>query len=251
MRPLFLLILLLYAYSPCESQNTDNHCRDIVRLRSGSTLQGKILSYSPEGELLIHTSNNLDMHIPSSNIRWTKQKCPSVHRDSVFVIGDSFRERGWYHFTRLEFLPGKDGIGYGVQHSSGFKFNRFVSAGAGIAAEEFEIDNSGASTYPVFGEIRSFLLARKISPFYALGFGYGFSAKTGINNRIVDGPAYHWKGGWLFQSEFGYRIGAHAMVQFGIRLQRKTLYWKQFWSGTTGKDDMLYKRFEIGLGLLI
>lgn len=251
MKRLLLLICLLPAFN-CLAQNTRVKCRDIVKLHAGVVLEGTILHYDPDTELVIHTRNQLVMHIPSNNVRKIVQKCRTIKvRDSVPATLEAFRERGWYHFTRFETLPGRNAFGFGLQHSSGFKFNRMASLGIGVGAEELNGANSEVSTYPVFGEFRGYLLARKTTPYYAIAFGHGFSSKLVTDQRFLDGPLRSWKGGPMLQSEIGCRLGSHAMIQFGIRFQKTTLYWQQFWGGISGKDVTWHKRYEIVFGLLI
>lgn len=227
-------------------------CQDIIYLEGGSVFRGTMTQYDPAGMLSIVTWNGINMQVPSNTVKRIVQECQqprSVRGERQY----RFKETGWYHNSRAAMLFGDVENGYSLQHSSGYKVNRFLSFGAGIGLENYA-PGTDPVIAPLFIEIRGYLTKQKITPFYAIGFGQAYIAKQqqsytwwGGENNIQN-----WRGGKLFQGQVGYRIGNNFMTFIGIRLQHLELDWdNSVWSGGYGTDKHLKKRIEFGVGLLL
>ncbi len=243
-----VIVLLLFASTIC-AQTQKGDCQDVVYLKGGSVLRGTILEYNADSNLVMNSWSGARLQVPAINVKRIVQKCKG--RGTAFSERPySFKETGWYHATRFMVLAGQSGTGIGFQHSSGFKINRYAGIGLGIGLENFGPYDGVTATYPIFIELRGYLLPKKITPFYAIGTGIGL-AKKYTDNSTWEGGSERWKGGWMAQGQIGYRIGNNAFVYLGIRLQHKTRYWSNDWWGMTGTDRILHKRLEIGIGLLL
>lgn len=243
---LFFLMLGLAA----GAQQPEPDCSDWIYLKNGSVFKGSIVAYTPGAEMQFKTWNGIDLRLDDQNIRKVVQRCKEdgTHAPRPY----SFKETGWYHNTRLGLLGGVDyyeypRTGFLIQHSSGYQWNRWLGAGIGIGAEVFN-PGDDAGTYPLFAEVRGYLRANKISPFYAAGAGWGFSNK--YSNVQNWGENSRYKGGFMAQLQLGYRFGNHVTVHTGIRLQQKKREWSSIWSSDQGTDRILHRRFELGFGLL-
>jgi len=242
-----LLFLLLLAAIPCFAQQKEN-CYDVVYLRNGSILRGKIAEYNLGGDLAMTTWNGAQMRFPSSNVKKIKQHCRNEDRTPLSQRPYSFRESGWYHCSRAEIMISQNGVGLGLQHSSGLKINRWLGLGLGVGIENLTLWNDDIDSYPVFGEVRGYFLPRNISPFYAFGAGWGFVGKRDDFSDF-NGFVNKWQGGGMAQGQIGYRIGNHCTVHVGLRFQRKTRIWRSW--NVEGEDSILQKRFEMGVGILL
>jgi hypothetical protein len=234
------------------SQEKKADCQDVVYLKGRSVFRGTITEYKTDGYLVMTTWSGGQIQVPAINVNRIVQKCKEdkpVGASSPRPAY-SFEETGWYHATRMSVLFGSSGIGAGVQHSSGIKINRLIGIGIGAGLENFDPFDAGVTTFPIFAEMRGYFLPKSISPFYAVGVGYGISGNSKDDGRN-DGAINQWRGGYLLQGHLGYRIGNHGFIQLGIRLQHKTRRWENIWSGVTGVDQLLYKRLDIGFGLLL
>jgi hypothetical protein len=245
-----LIFSLLGVTSLGVAQQKEEKCRDVIHLRDGSIWQGKIAEYQPDGELVLNTWSGLTMHLPASNVKRIEQKCAGDHRPRLSLLQRpySFRERGLYHATRLLTLTGESGFGLGLQHSSGLKINRLLGVGIGTGVEVFTPGEDDPSTYPLFLEARGYLSPSNLTPFYAIGGGWAFADK-GQNSS--DWGEQRWEGGWMAQGQIGYRVGNHFICHVGVRLQRKTYHWEQPWWGGRGRNEILHKRLEVGIGILL
>lgn len=232
------------------SAQTDN-CHDNVYLKDGSLLKGKITAYDQAGELVMTTWSGIEMHIPTSGVRKIMQRCKDdPRRMRLSASPYSFSEKGWYHATRGTVLTGASVTGFSLQHSSGLMLNRLIGLGVGTGIEQFNTAYNSPASYPVFAELRGYLLKKNVTPFYAAGAGYSWMPRE--NRDILDGNNSLWKGGYLFQAQIGYRIGNYFTVHGGIRVQRMTEQWISSWqSSFYGTNTYLNKRFELGIGLLL
>jgi len=241
-----ITILILFSFSTAGLAQQKETCRDVVYLTNGSVFRGKIIEYQHDGELIMESWSGGQMRLAALNVKKITQKCHDEKHVPWHKRAYTFRESGWYHATRAEAIWGQQGIGYGLQHSSGVQFNRLLGVGIGAGIENLTPKTNDISTYPVFVEARGYLSPKYISPFYAFGFGWAFAGKE---NDFFNGLDQDWSGGWMSQWQVGYRLGNNLTLHGGLRLQRKTRNW-QGWRGEQRVDKIRQRRFEFGLGIL-
>lgn len=248
-----LLLVNFLAITPAFSQANKDGCQDVVYLKDKSILRGKITEYKKDGDLVLQTWAGAEIRVSATEVKRMVQKCPDEKVATFNGISGpyTFKEHGWYGATKLAVLPGADGLGFSIQQSAGYKFKRLLQTGIGAGFENFDPWGKGVPTYPIFAEVRGYLLPRNITPFYAIGVGYGISQKKDLEATYVDGPEKHWRGGWMAQGQVGYRIGNQAFFHLGIRLQQKTHTLNYTFGGNyTTIEHILHKRFDIGFGIL-
>ena len=247
-----LIICFLFTLSVARSQDNTESCQDVIHLKGGSVFRGKILEYTEGGEVVFTSWSGARMQFSSSNIKRIVQKCKEDKAAFVPIWKQpyAFNETGWYSTARIYALPGASGLGLGLQFSSGLKLNRLLSMGLGFGMENFNPGNNSPTTFPLFAVLRGYFMENNVSPFYSVGMGYGFSKETAGN--VDEWPnVSSWKGGWMAQGGLGYRIGNHFTCQIGIRFQHRTRSWESLaWGNLNGKDNILHKRFDVGLGIL-
>jgi hypothetical protein len=252
MKTLFALFVfsLLFFAAPLLAQQNDADCTDIVYLKEGSELRGKIVASDSAGNFVMTTWNGVKMTFSQENLRRIVQKCKEEKRQANPY---DFKEHGLYNATRFGTLIGQtyygeNAVGYTLYHSVGWMFNRWVGAGIGGGAEIFSPDGNEVSTYPLFAEVRGYFQAKNVTPFYAVGGGWAF---TGNSDEQSWGYTENWKGGWLAKVQIGYRMGNHFTLHGGISLQKKTRDWQSVWGGEWGQDRILHKRLELGIGVIL
>ena len=254
MKSIYLLCCCFILAAGLKAQDTPD-CTDWLYLKNGSVFSGTIQSYTPGAEIHFKTWNNLDLRFDDSNVKRIVQRCKETGTGNAAQpkVYD-FKERGWYHHTRLTFLPGRTygyyggSMGIALQHSSGYQWNRWFGTGLGIGGEVFNLDGDVA-TYPIYAEIRGYLTAKRTAPYYAVSAGWAFADNSGDQQRTW-GQTSHYKGGFMGDVQIGYRIGNHFTIHTGLRLQRKTRDWASLWNAENGTDRILHRRLELGFGLL-
>ena len=253
--PLLLLALFFGQIQHLIAQNEpDNKCYDKLILRSGSQFVGELKEILPGDSILFRTWNGVDLRISNKVVRKTVQHCTGMAKKTRTDRVYSFREHGLYNHTRISALLGQNwsgdaALGFSMQHSFGWQFNRLLGAGLGLGVEIYEPFNADIPTYPVFAEMRGYLFAKPVTPFYTLGAGWGIAGRSA---PFITDTNENWKGGWMAQAEFGYRINNHFTIQVGLHFQHKTRDWSSNWSVFEhGTDQILHKRLEIGFGLIL
>lgn len=228
-------------------------CHDILVLKDWSRMRGHLEAYAPGDSIRFRSVSGILLVLPPGSIRRIIQRCPGQNGGNPYT----FREKGWYHHTRSGMLPGqtyfaRNALGMFLHHSSGWKFNRWLSAGLGAGFELFDLGRgSDAATYPIFAELGGYLLDRRLTPYYSIAAGWAFTgnARQGDRWNYMD----TWNGGWMAQASVGYRLGNHLILQTGLRLQRKDREWTSVWGPENGQgiDRILQKRLLLGVGVLL
>ncbi len=246
----FLIFNFLFPFaSPLAQQNTPD-CTDIVYLKGGTVLQGKIIESDSAGNFVMATWNGVEMTFAKENVQRIVQKCKKEKRPPKIY---DFKETGLYNATRFGVLVGQtyygeNSVGFTIYHSVGWMFNRWLGAGIGGGAEIFSPDGNEVATYPLFAEVRGYFQAKNVTPFYTVGGGWAFAGK---NSESSWGYNENWQGGWLAKVQIGYRFGNNFTLQGGLSLQNKTRDWQSVWGGEWGQDRILHKRLELGIGIIL
>lgn len=255
MRVILLHILWLIP-SFLLAQTPDEGCIDIVYMRDGSLYRGQLLERPIDGSpWVIRTWSGITMQLPARMVRRVVQRCPDSGMRAALPKIYHFRERGWYNATTIAAMAGQHwdnstALGVSLHNSAGYAFSRPFAVGLGFGVDVFYPyqEPLNIATYPVYAELRGYLMARRVTPFYAVGGGWGFAGRK-TENRW--GYQDDWQGGWFGQAMLGYRLGNHFTIQGGLHFQRQTRAWNSIWDLSYGEDRILYRRFVLGFGLLI
>ena len=245
-------IVLLYIFCIgffIEGMGQDNpsHWIDVVYLRDGSVLKGRILEYDYETEMRFEFSTGAQVVLAHSKIRSIRQELLNKGRVQKTY---QFKERGFYNATDLIILAvderTDDQAAAGLSSSFGFQFRRSIGAGIGFAVHNFSIGGN-EMIYALYGEARGYLNKKNVSPFYAAHAGYGFAAN---DDQLVSS-----RGGIYLAPSFGYRMGAAEHVNFTLSLgwnfQRASFTYRgNNWINETIEQRIQYKRFFVKAGLL-
>lgn len=240
----------------------DEVVMDVVYLKDGSVLKGKIQEYKQDEYLVILLTSGTKLTVWEEEINRIRQQLPGEE----LPIGSSaqsrkekrkarrntyaFQEKGWYNVTYLASYNGRvEGeyeMGLGIQNTFGYQFNRFFGLGVGISLDAQSLDGS-ETLYPVFVEFRGYFTKTVKAPYYSLSGGYSFAFKN-KNQDIAEA-----EGGYLIHPAIGYRLGADAetnvLIDIGYRFQKASF------TREVPFDDKLvkqvdYRRFSIRLGLI-
>ncbi len=239
-----LMLMLLCGTGLALGQSFPTAC-DVVRLKDGFRLHGQIIGTKGEGTLLVlRTYGGQELDIAFHRVKSIRQRCADEKPYS-------FRERGWYHHTRLGFLWGQTHEGdlplsFQFQHSSGWMFHRSFGIGVGTGLDFFEFSDCRPMVIPFFIELRSYLLARSGSPFLALGGGIGVNVLRCKEETF--GRLYQ-PSGRMAQVLLGYRLNNRLILHSGLRWQHSELVESTGWWGTLQRT-MWYWRFMTSVGWL-
>ena len=226
---------------------------DVIYLKDGSEFRGELLEYQPTYIKI--------KALGGKKIVFERTEVEKIIQEPIQIVSKgnkksyAFKEQGLYQAVFASFLPGtaawNDDFaeGFGFRGVVGKQWNRWIGTGIGLGIENY-YPTQGETVYPLFLELRGYLAAQNVAPYYTLAGGYSFTIKN-EEAGIVDA-----KGGYLLHPAVGLRFGGSAKTNFtldvGIQLQKATFTrGGNTWRGAeTQEYQMLYKRLAIRLGML-
>lgn len=248
-----MLLLATSALSGQLDSTITAKTTDVVWLKDGSKLQGKIIKWDLHRGMEFQLVTGATLQIPKGDIKKVTQDMPfngdQRNYDNQYVHQPrpyAFREVGWYH-TTSGFVNTSINGGAGIHHAMGYRFSRYLGLGLGIGIESNDLDRA-RNIIPVYAELRGFLMPKKITPYYALKLGYGFALRDALAGTIEA------KGGIHISPEVGIRFGGRDVnYYFGLeyKLQNAEFTSNDWWTGAgTSTDRISYRRFELRTGIL-
>ena len=196
---------------------TSSGQQEVVKLKNGHQVRGKIVQYAPLDSLVIQEDDGTLRTIYWDRIKQiTKEKWqPQQTMGSSFTPGKG-PQKGYRGFVDLEYYLHIDALSedhYGLSTAHGYQFTPylFVGAGAGMKIshkkhyESFKFRSKKKDFYmfPVFADVRFDLLKNRFSPYLDCRVGYTLGNK-----------AY----GMMFNPSLGCRIGLSNRLSLNASL---------------------------------
>jgi hypothetical protein len=251
-----LLIVILLTFPLLITAQTGNS--DVIYLKNGSILRGKIISISESQSLTLQLAEDtVRMKIPETMIKKIIQEAPktSAPRGQRLPKPYEFSEKGFYKTIYAGLNPGAysqnnwsntRSLGFNASASFGYQFNRWYGVGLGAGVENYYFDHN---LFPVFVETKGYWQKKNISPYHSLAVGYAFA-------NAADAQSV--KGNLFVHPAVGYRFGASTSINFfadlGLRIQEVSRSYQitQWWDGRTIQytEDWLYKRLTFRFGII-
>ncbi|MEQ8552347.1 MAG: hypothetical protein RIC06_02040 [Cyclobacteriaceae bacterium] len=175
-------------------------------------------------------------HDRIENIQFHKMKRPVVKsKDRSF----SGVEPGYYHTIGLGSSFGNSNPGLSLNLVNGYMFNPYLGAGIGIGFEALE----DISTFPVYVELKGYIMQRWLAPFYFFRPGYGFlnTAYTSFENTKEVGGIY-WQAGVGYQFNFSESAVAISICSMGQDAKVTYTYPEWWWTDDTVITEKRMKR---------
>ncbi len=249
-----LLLLLLAAWNPVLAQAPST---DVVKKKDGSTLTGKILSYSPGKTLRLEQPEGQVLEISDSEIAKIQQGIPvDAERQKSFESKQPLpkkvaKTRGLYAVSMLSFAAGSSdngdlSLGAGFHQVVGYRFHKMFGIGAGFGVDNYS--RRGETVYPFFGEVRCFLPSKKPNGnLYALvagGYSLAFARKTLDITKAEGGPMGH--------AAIGYRAatteGIDILIDIGPKFQRAS-FSRKLYNGDLEERNIDFQRIIVRVGI--
>jgi hypothetical protein len=160
--------------------------------------------------------------------------------------------------TRPDYCPycdevvssGENNFSLGIKTVHGWRFSRWLFTGVGAGVERYLFHRQTFA--PVFLQLQSEFLKRKITPFVTSEIGYSFLAQEWKDSNIKYLKSM---GGIYFGATAGVRIYMLSKGSFffhaGYVLHRSSSEWQyQYSDRLTYKIDRFYQRLNVGLGTI-
>ena len=248
-RIIVFAILIVTAWS-LQAQERFHY--DVIYLKNGSEFRGELLDYQPDfvklralGGKVITFQQKEIKKIVQEPING-KRRTPKPYQ---------FKEKGVYKALFGNINAGtfawrdESTFGLGFKGLVGYQWNRWLGTGIGLGVENYYL-NQGETVYPLFAEVRGYLVPENIAPYYSISGGYSFTIKN-EEAGIIDA-----NGGWMIHPAFGIRWGGSSKVNFtvdaGVQLQKATFVRGiNPWGGPDIQENrMTYHRLAIRFGML-
>ncbi len=225
--------------SPAEdATQTQQESLDRVKviLKSGTVLYGELISYDPEVGLLVQVKGQ-DLFIKEEKLKKFVTLTSSQKR--LFV---PLQTKKFYFRTNFGILSNTNGTGSTLNISGLYQFNPYFAAGVGVGVDNYYF-NEQHNIFPVFTEIKTYLMDKKAAPFVSLKTGYSFNRRHRDSGQLVA------RGGLFVNPTFGYRFGTRGLIfdMYGGYRFQNAYYEKAGWAFST--QEITWRRIELGMAL--
>ncbi|MCC6725734.1 MAG: hypothetical protein IT258_14590 [Saprospiraceae bacterium] len=251
---LIALLLFMLAVAPYQA-SSQTATIDIVTMKDGRVLKGKIQSYSPGQQLRFETAEGQTLELADADVAKIQQGAKLGDEEANRKANElpTARTRGLYANSMLSFAVGRSGeeglsLGAGFSEVVGYQFTRVFGAGFGFGIDNYS--RRGETVYPLFGELRAMFPSKKSTGNFYATAGGGYS--LGIPRKSLD--ISEAEGGPMGYFALGYRAatieGIDIYLDLGAKFQSahfvRTLY-----NGDVEVRDIDFKRivFRVGIGL--
>ena len=258
----FLLLIMMIASSFAFAQT---NIEDVVYLKSGSVIRGKILEQKSEtvkvellgGSVFVFRQNEIDS-IKRENT--FKNKLKEINKNYFR------RDRGFRNMTEFGFIYGvdlkkntsdpyynynnpDDDFGISLHTVNGYQVWPYLFAGAGVGIDRMVSYKQTFS--PFYLRVASEFLKKKVTPYVFCDVGYSVMWKQ----KNTDYISYQNKGGLYVSCGGGVRIytRSRASVILSVAYKRnnsETKWWyTQYDVGTTYDIKRTYQRLSMNVGV--
>lgn len=203
-----IILIALFFLCFCVGVQAQKELRDIVYLKNGSVIRGKVLEYDPQKTIKIKIVGETVLVYPSSDVLKIENKnLQNINEKRVSqtimvnTIGVFFATYGFRIFPAW---------GVGIDYTVGYQFHRLFCLGGGLGVKLIY----GSIFFPVYANIRGYWFKTSASMYYDLDIGYGYAYSSG-------GIAY-------IRPAIGFRFAStkrvHMALDIGCDIQTYTVF---------------------------
>ncbi len=244
-----IIILILFSASYSMAQKKV----DVITLKNGNILKGKIVRQVPGEFVEIETNANnfwqFDME-DISDIRFELKRSRRKIKDTL-----SAKNEGMFYEIRMGVLVGdNDNINkapFSLLMSGTYVLKNGIALGAGFGYDTFD-----ETQMPLFGELKYYTKIKGIKSFLFCQSGYSFSLEDSDDqNHYLNGDSdIDSKGGWLINPGVGFVFGNSARTNFtlniGYRFQKMEQKWHNKYTDESEYLKQEINRLSIHLGII-
>ncbi|NJN26382.1 MAG: hypothetical protein HC819_10595 [Cyclobacteriaceae bacterium] len=158
----------------------------------------------------------------------------------------SLRLHTYYHELRSGTLFGEENIDVSLHTLNGYQFNQYLGTALGVGLNKY----GNYLTMPVYGQVKGFLLDRKVSPFYFGDIGYGFAWRNRADDEMFE--IANVKGGLYWQIGLGYQLNfAKSALTFSFGYSSQASEARYHYQGYSPYSRLSFPGNTIGNGVEI
>ena len=252
MKQFLVLIFILVATVNLFAQNTKG-TKDMVILKDGSILYGKILDFEIGGNVELKLISGRVLTFSSNEIK--KIELNSNEKE-IPKANYTFKNEVFYNNFNLKLISGSSTansnisvfrFGIGMDYSFGYRYNDFLSIGLGTGIETYGYGLKEVFS-PIYFEYIGFLKKSDVCPFVRLHGGYGFVTAAGDN--VIDKS-----GGINYSAGFGIKYPAFESMSYVFDIsfnyqKANFVYHTNSWSEQISYRDVIFRRISLKFGIL-
>lgn len=244
----FILVFIALCFSLTLSAQND--LEDVVYLKNGGLVRGKIIEYFPDNYVKIETiGGNVWVFKADEVLKIEKEEAYRVAKTKKSV---NLHSKGYFNHTDLGFVIGGGSYSYYYYYNpvaisiftiNGYRFPNRFSAGIG-----FGPDYTAKSSLPFFADIRYEFKDKKFTPLAIFQGGYTFFA-DGSSHADWD---QDYTGGYMINAMFGiknsFSDNSALIISLGYRRQEQfsTYYNPDLAADINRRDEI--NRFVVRVG---
>ncbi len=250
MKQLIIIFFLIFGLAcSLSAQGKLKGPLDVVYLKDGSVLRGKVRAYEIGKILRLQITPTSSVAITGDRIEKVVQQEAPAKKVRGPKAYQPLTFDGWYSTTRFYGLGGyfaeEFQVGLGIQTTFGRDWNQWLGTGFGVGYDNYFLDDR-VSLIPIFVELKGQFSPKHFSPAYSLHFGYSLA------NKDEDLNIHEARGGFMAHAAIGFvkhtMEGNALNFDIGYRFQR--LKYRQDFFNVKDFEEykILYKRLAVRFG---
>lgn len=244
----FFLVAAFFCANNAQSQQKSDRIEDVLYLKNGSVLRGKIVESSNDSIIRIETvGRNIFAHRLDEIERVEREERSKAQEYYQYNISPRTpRERldmnlvkgKFYHHTTIKLSAGFNtsmpvGV-IGISHNSGYYLKSWLGLGAGLGIER----NGQYTIMPTYANIRGFINNTPNTLYYTFDVGYNVPfIKQEVTNNWSWRTMTKAQGGIYAYPAIGFRFAstsrARFTLDFGYIFQQVSYTYRDNWEGST------------------
>jgi len=225
----------------------------VISLHDGSLMKGKIRE-DTDTHILLEIINGEEVKLGYKHIKKVSKPKPNHY---FLDNGKSFKAKGYFSHLKFGNAFGNgsseslDAGGFHIHSVNGYHFNPKLAVGLGLGLDVHGTNNATYSFVPIYAYAKSYPFNFKVSPYYALGLGYGAPLSQGTFWRGF------YKGGYFINPSIGVRFASRKRSNFVLEMgyliqDAYGEYTIQNWWDVDNsrfiKEDITFRRLWLNVG---
>jgi len=235
MKKLSVFILFVFITTLAFAQNKKN--RDVIYLKNGSVIRGRIIEQVPDKSVKIETANRNVFVYKTNEIKKIIFESP---KSNFRLFSDSASHRGYKAIIETGYGIGLGDNGLGrvnLNIINGYQFNPYFSMGFGTGLRYYF--DSQSVLIPFFADFRGYFMnSKKFSPYVSLDIGYSFDATNNFEGVGV-----------LVNPSVGaaYKISDQFILNLGVGYEMQGM--KSYENNLSENEDNFSRAININAGI--
>jgi hypothetical protein len=247
----FFLLFSMTLFAQNEVTPSQN-----IQLTDGSVLKGKITKTDDKNNLIyIQLDSGAEISVAANTVVESKKRKGKFHQ---LPNGKAVKKGGFYIIPQMYTLTARRSKTWeedsnnirhaiGLSVTAGHQFKNYLAVGGGIGVDLYE-----DALMPLFLDIRGNIGKGNLTPYYAVGLGYGFPLGKWLSDGEEWASAKQVEGGKFIYPAIGLKFSTRNAAAFqmdiGYNFQQNERD-SSLWWGNESRENIWYKSLAIRMGV--